>query len=102
MDLVAFDELSTSLLGVRRVRSESLARWECRGRLVARQLDDTHVVVRVPFDVRDLLVRQAPSTFSIPNRFAKHMMIVADLAGGDDDAIADAVTSAWRLQTEGH
>ncbi len=28
------------------------------------------------------------------------MMVVADLANGDVGAIEEAVTSAWRLQTE--
>jgi len=70
------------------------------GRLIARQLDGTRVVVRTPFDTRDVLLHQFPDTFSVPRRFEKHMMVVADLANGDEGAIADAVTSAWRLQTE--
>jgi len=56
------------------------------------------VVVRVPFDVRDALLRQYPDVFSVPSRFAKHMMVVADLTAGDDGAVEDAVTAAWRLQ----
>jgi len=35
----------------------------------------------------------------VPKRFAKHMMIVADLENGNDDAIEDAVISAWELQS---
>jgi hypothetical protein len=35
----------------------------------------------------------------VPPRFAKHMMVVADLDTGDDGAVEDAVESAWRLQT---
>ena len=98
MDLDAFDELATSLDGVRRVRSDGLARWQFAGRLIARELDATHVVVRVPFDVRDLLLQAHPQTMSVPARFAKHMMVVADLTAGGDDAIEDALLSAWRLQ----
>lgn len=100
MDLDAFDELATSLAGVRRTSVDGAARWQHRGRLVARELDATHVVVRVPFDVRDALLRQHPDVFSVPRRFAKHMMVVADLAAGDDGAVEDAVTSAWRMQVE--
>ena len=77
-----------------------MLRWQCRGRLVARQLDDSHVVVRSPFDTRDALLRQFPATFSVPARFKMHMMVVADLANGDPDAIEDAVTAAVLLQTE--
>ena len=31
-------------------------------------------------------------------RYIKHMMVVADLAGGDDGAIEDALEAAWELQ----
>ena len=57
------------------------------------RLDATHVVVRVPFDVRDgLLV--AISTSSLPRRFERHMMVVADLDAGDDGAVEDALEAA--------
>ncbi len=95
-----FDRLAVSFAEVRQQRAQGLLRWQCRGRLIARQLDDTHVVVRSPFEVRDALLRQFPTTFSVPDRFRKHMMVVADLAEGDPDAVEDAVAAAWRLQTE--
>ena len=66
---------------------------------MARQLDDSHVVVRASFDFRDFLLHSFPETFSVPSRFAKHMMIVADLENGNADAIEDAVIGAWELQT---
>ena len=75
------------------------ARWQVHGRLVARELDASHVAVRVPFDVRDLLLHHHPRVFAVPPRFAKHMMVVADLRAGDDAAVEEAVTAAWRLQT---
>ena len=71
---------------------------QCQGRVVARQLDDLAVVIRVPFDVRDALVQQAPGVFSIPPRFAEHMMVVAALSADDADLVEQALTSAWRLQ----
>ena len=116
MDLEAFDELACSLPGVRRTTRDGLIRWQVGGRLVARQLDATHVVVRVPFDVRDLLQRRSPEVFSVPSRLVKHMSVVADLAAagaggaggaegadhaGSDGGVEDAVTSAWRLQVDG-
>jgi hypothetical protein len=101
VDLGSFDELVHGFPGVRRTTRDGQARWEHSGRLVARALDDSHVVVRVPFDVRDTLLHQHPDVFTVPSRFAKHMMVVADLGAGDDGAIEDAVTSAWRLQSEG-
>lgn len=98
MDIEAFDNLVSALPGVHRRTERGLWRWERHGRLVARQLDDTSVVVRAAFDVRDQLVRQWPHVFTVPARFAKHMMVVADLAAGDDDAVEEAVVSAWVLQ----
>ena len=65
---------------------------------IARQLDDAHVVIRADFDERDLMVRQFPGTFSVPSRYAKHMMVVADFRAGDAGAIEDALEAAWQLQ----
>lgn len=59
-----------------------------------------HVAVRVPFDVRDALLHHHPDVFSVPPRFAKHMIVVADLDAEDDGAVEDAVTAAWRMQAE--
>ncbi len=75
-----------------------MAVWRETGR---RQLDDSHRVVRADFDYRDQIVKQFPATFSVPARFAKHMMVVADLVNGDVGAIEDAVEAAWRLQQRG-
>ena len=66
--------------------------------VIARQLDDTHVVIRADFDERDLMMRQFPGTFSVPSRYAKHMMVVADIRAGDAGAIEDALEAAWQLQ----
>jgi hypothetical protein len=76
-----------------------LRQWRYQGRVVARQLDASHVVIRSSFEARDLLLQSFPETFSVPGRFAKHMMIVADLEHGNPDAIEDAVIAAWELQS---
>jgi hypothetical protein len=90
--------LAEALAGVRRTAPDGLAVWRYHGRLVARQLDDAHVVIRAGFDYRDSILRQFPATFSVPARYAKHMMVVADLASGDAGAIEDALEAAWELQ----
>ena len=90
--------VAAALAGVRLHRARGLPEWRYHGRLVARQLDDTHLVIRADFDYRDSLVRQFPGTFSVPARYIKHMMVVADLAGGDAGAIEDALEAAWQLQ----
>lgn len=98
MEIDHVARLAGTLTGVRFRATEGLAEWRYHGRLVARQLDDVHVVIRADFDYRDLILRQYPATFSVPARYAKHMMVVADLAGGDAGAIEDALEKAWQLQ----
>ena len=90
--------VAAELDGVSERRRNGLLEWRYRGRLVARQLDDSHIVIRASFDFRDFLLHSFPDTFSVPRRFAKHMMIVADLANGNADAIEDAIIGAWELQ----
>jgi hypothetical protein len=99
--LVEIDDvarLAEALTGVRRTTSAGLAQWRYHGRLVARQLDDVHLVIRADFDARDLMLRHFPETFRVPSRFTKHMMVVADLTRADAGAVEDAIEGAWRLQ----
>ena len=102
MEIDDVARLAEALAGVRRTARDGLAEWRYHGRLVARQLDHEHVVIRADFDYRDLILRQHPATFSVSTRFAKHMMVVADLAGGDPGAIEDALEKAWELQRSGN
>ena len=90
--------LAEGLAGVRCTTRKGLAEWRYHGRLVARQLDDAHLVIRAEFGYRDELLRQFPGTFSVPARYRKHMMVVADLAHGEAGAIEDALEAAWQLQ----
>ena len=99
MRLADLSRLAGQLEGVSESRREGLLDWRYRGRLVARQLDDTHVVIRALFEFRDILLHSFPETFSVPERFRKHMMVVADLEHGNPDAIEDAVIAAWELQS---
>lgn len=99
MTLADVSRLAAQLEGVAERRREGALEWRRRGRLVARQLDDSRIVIRASFDFRDLLVQSFPETFSVPARYAKHMMVVADLEHGNGDAIEDAVIAAWELQS---
>lgn len=98
VDIEDVDRLAGALAGVRRTTRDGLAQWRYRGRLVARALDDSRLVIRADFDYRDSILRQFPGTFSVPDRYAKHMMVVADLTRGDPGAIEDAVLAGWELQ----
>jgi hypothetical protein len=98
VEIVDVALLAEALSGVRRTAPDGLAEWRYHGRLVARQLDDVHLVIRADFDYRDSIMRQFPGTFTVPTRYVKHMMVVADLARGDAGAIEDAIEAAWQLQ----
>jgi hypothetical protein len=99
MTLGDVSRLSAQLDGVAERTRDGLLDWRYHGRLVARQLDDGHIVIRASFEFRDFLLRSFPETFSVTDRFAKHMMVVADLEHGNADAIEDAVIGAWELQS---
>ena len=99
MRFADLSRLAAQLDGVSERSHAGALAWRYRGRLVARQLDERHIVIRASFEFRDLLLHSFPETFSVPARFEKHMMIVADLENGNPDAIEDAVIGAWELQS---
>jgi hypothetical protein len=99
MRLSDLSRVAAQLDGVVERKRDGLLDWRYQGRLVARQLDDSHVVIRASFDSRDFLLQSFPETFSVPKRFTKHMMIVADIEKGNADAVEDAVIGAWELQS---
>jgi hypothetical protein len=99
MTFADVSRLAAELDGVKEGERKGLLDWRYHGRLVARQLDDSHLVIRAQFDLRDFLLQSFPDTFSVPGRFAKHMMVVADLEHGNPDAVEDAVIAAWELQS---
>lgn len=98
MDVARVDAVATSLQGVRR-KPGVPGEWRLRGRLVARLLDEEHLVIRSDFAEREQLLSRSPETFSVPDQFVRHMMVVADLERGDPEAIEDALVAAWALQS---
>jgi hypothetical protein len=55
----------------------------------------------VSFDLRPSLLDQFPGTFSVPARFEKHMMVVAELTDAEPGAVEQALEGAWALQSHG-
>src|SRR5947209_7617456 len=68
-------ELASTLAGVRHTVPRGRSEWRYHGRLVARVLDTSHIVIRAEFDYRDAILRQFPETFTVPTRYRKHMMV---------------------------
>jgi len=99
MRIADFQHLVAGLDGVDVGLRDGLITARYRGRMVARQISETQVVVRCAFDLRDLLLRQSPETFSVPPRLVKHMSVMVDLERGDDDVIEEALLAAYHLQS---
>jgi hypothetical protein len=99
MTLADLSSLAAELDGVVERRRDGLLHWRYKGRLVARQLDDGHIVIRASSEFRNFLVYSFPETFSVPRRFANHMMVVADPEHGNADAVEDALIAAGELQS---
>ena len=95
------EEFAAGLPGLRFRRQDGLRLWRLHGRLVARQLDTDSLVIRVSFDLRPSLLDQFPGTFSVPARFEKHMMVVAELTDAEPGAVEQALEGAWALQSHG-
>ena len=89
-----------ALDGVRRREVRGLSRWECSGRLVARQLDAGSLVIRTELDAREQLVAADPETFTVPPRYETHMMVVVELAHADPGAVRRALAAARDLQSD--
>jgi hypothetical protein len=98
MDLSDVSALARALAGVRETSTGGRLRWSLRGRLVARQIDRTSIVIRTGFLEREQLLSDHPTTFFVPPQFDAHMMVVARLPDADPAAVAKAIRAAWHLQ----
>jgi hypothetical protein len=98
VDLDDVSRVARALDGVRESSANGRLRWSLGGRLVARQIDDTSIVIRTGFAEREQLLAAHPTTFFVPPRFDAHMMIVARLPDADETAVAGAIRAAWELQ----
>jgi hypothetical protein len=99
---VNIEEVSRAAAALERVRESSVRgklRWSLSGRLVARQLDETSIVIRTGFAEREVLLAKHATTFFVPPRFDAHMMVVARLPDADPAVVAAALRAAWELQT---
>ena len=100
-EVVELGEVARIVMGLDGVRESSVkgkARWSLGGRLVARVLDESSIVIRSGFAEREALLAAHPATFSVPPRYDAHMMVVARLREGDPEAVAAALRAAWELQ----
>jgi hypothetical protein len=91
--------LAESLPGVKRKGTVSHPAWYVDDRLVARLLDPTTALIRVPLSKREALLATYPTSFGVPPRFEAHHKVEAYLDQAEPDAVRRAVELAWQMQT---
>lgn len=89
-----------ALDGVKESRAGGLLRWTLDGRLVARQYDETSIVIRVGFEERERLLHAHPDLFFVPPRFDAHLKVVLRLPDADPAVVDSAVRAAWNFQRD--
>ncbi|SEC76828.1 hypothetical protein SAMN04489844_2950 [Nocardioides exalbidus] len=87
-----------SLPRVKRKGTESRPAWYVDDRLVARLSDASTLVVRVPLDRREALLRKHPDSFGVPPRMEAHHKVEAYLDRAEAPAVRRAIDLAWEMQ----
>jgi len=87
-----------SLPQVKRKGSAAHPAWYVHDRLVARLLDPTTLLIRVPLSRRDTLLVTYPTSFGVPPRFEAHHKVEAYLDRAEPTAIRTAIELAWEMQ----
>jgi hypothetical protein len=73
-------------------------RWCVQNRLVARQVDESTLLIRTNFEPREDLLDKHSGTFSIRPNLEAHRKILADIGHGDMAAVCSALAVAWEMQ----
>jgi len=87
-----------SLPGVKRKGTAEHPAWYVHDRLVARLLDPTTLLVRVPLTRREALLESHPTGFGVPPRFEAHHKVEAYLDRASPAAVHEAIRLAWEMQ----
>jgi hypothetical protein len=95
------ERLLAGLDGVRLHDDPRGRRWCVRNRLVARQVDESTLLIRADFKPREDLLDRHPGTFSMRPNLEAHRKVLADLGHGDIEAVCGALMAAWLLQRPG-
>ena len=91
-------EIVESLPGVKRKGSSAQPAWYVDNRLVARLVDPSTLLIRVPLSKREALLTAHPRTFGVPPRFEAHHKVEAYLDNAEPSAVRRAIESAWEMQ----
>ncbi|WP_299447686.1 hypothetical protein [uncultured Phycicoccus sp.] len=92
------EDFLAGLDGVRLRDDPRGRRWCVRNRLVARQVDESTLLVRADLESRERLLDRYPDTFSMRPNLEAHMKVLADVENGDLAAVREALRAAWEMQ----
>ena len=91
------EALAAELPGVERSTSYGTPSLKVRGKMLVRLKEDGEtLVIRVPFMVRDHLMKTQPRTFFITDHYAGYPAVLARLGTSDPDLIQQLIEDAWR------
>src|SRR5690242_7664863 len=90
--------LVESFPGVKRKGTARQPAWYVQDRLVARLVDDSTLLVRVPLERREALLDAHPTGFGVPPRYEAHHKVDAYLDEVDPSALRSALELAWQMQ----
>ncbi|TCO34372.1 hypothetical protein EV652_102438 [Kribbella steppae] len=94
MEVAEVSGVALALDGVKESTAGGMLRWTLDGRLVARQYDDSAIVLRIGFEERERLLRAHPELFFVPPRFDAHMKVVLRLTDAEPAVVASALRAA--------
>ena len=89
-----------SLPRVKRKGTEWRPAWYVNDRLVARLVDETTLVIRVPLSEREALLETYPDGFGVPPRMEAHHKVEAYLDRVASAAVRTAIDLAWEMQAQ--
>jgi hypothetical protein len=98
---VTHDEVGVFVESLQQVKRKGTAAhpaWYVHDRLVARLIDPTTLLVRVPLSKRESLLASYPTSFGLPPRFEAHHKVEAYLDRAEPTAIRTAIELAWEMQ----
>lgn len=90
-------ELSSYLPGVEEGTSYGTRALKVKGKLLVRLKEDGEtVVLRASFVVRDILMREKPKVFFVPEHYRNYPTVLAHLSLISRKQLVELIESAWR------
>ncbi len=90
-------KLALALPGVEESTSYGTPAFKVRGKLLARLKEDGEsLVVKVPFDQREILMEADPKTYFIIDHYLNYPMLQVRLSHARADELSTLLEGAWR------